>query len=439
MIADRSLAAWMIGGVMFLLSSLPALAGEPDADGGWLADCLAAQERVAASSQTVSSVPSSQPSSQPAEETWPPGLLMKGLDKAGLRKPLDDAGIRFWGYAEGGFTGDLTNGQRTLFGRLYDARRPNNARLNQVDLTVDRPYDSSKPFDVGGRVDALYGGDAMLTHALGLDRMGEGNGENWFDPIQFYLQPWVKTGKDSGMEFTLGKFLELAGSESAETVNNLVYSHSYIYSFAEPTTNTGAMAKYYVNSQVFGYFGVVEGWDDFKDNNDGVSYITGGGWSSKDQVGSHPKTQVLLNMVTGPEQANDSRDYRTLTDIVINYWWTEKLSESLNIDWVTEENVPNVGRANAYGPAHYLTYAFNDRVSATWRTEWFRDDKGTRIGAAGNYYENTLGLNLTPWPKHDILKNLSFRPEVRWDNSDQQVFGDSHNMMTVAFDVIFKF
>ncbi len=364
---------------------------------------------------------------------------MKVLEDTGARKPLDDAGIRFWGYTEAGFTSALTNGQKTLFGRLYDARRPNNARLNQIDLTVDRPYDSSKPFDIGGRVDALYGGDAMLTHALGLNRMGEGNGENWFDPIQFYLQPWFKTGKDSGLEVTFGKFLELAGSESAEPIYNSLYSHSYIYSFAEPTTHTGAMAKYYLNSQVFGYFGIVEGWDVFKDNNDGVTYIAGGGWSSKDQVGPHPKTQVLLNMITGPEQANNSRDYRTLTDIVINYWWTDKLSESLNIDWVTEENVPKVGRANAYGPAHYLTYVFNDRVSATWRTEWFRDDTGVRIGAAGNYYENTVGLNLTPWPAHGILKNLSFRPELRWDHSDQQAFGGNHDQMTVAFDVIFKF
>ena len=101
--------------------------------------------------------------------------------------------------------------------------------------------------------------------------------------------------------------------------------------------------------------------------------------------------------------------------------------------------MPDAGRAHWYGVSHYLTYVFNDRVSATWRTEWFADDTGARIGVAGNYYENTLGLNLTPWPKHGILKNLSFRPEVRWDNSNQPVFGDSHNQMTIAFDVIFKF
>jgi hypothetical protein len=281
----------------------------------------------------------------------------------------------------------------------------------------------------------------MLTHALGLDRMGEGGGENWFDPIQFYLQPWLKTGQDSGLEITVGKFLELAGSESAEATNNLLYSHSYIYNFAEPTTNTGAVAKYIFNSQVFGYFGVIEGWDVFHDNNHAVSYVAGGGWSTKEQIASHPRTQFLLNIITGPEQHANSRDERTLTDVVINQQWTEKLSESVNIDWVTEENVPGAGREDAEGIAHYLTYVFNDYVSGTWRAEWFHDDRGVRTGTIpASWYEMTWGVTITPCPKDKILKNLSFRPEFRWDFADQPVFGGGReNQLTAAIDAIFKF
>jgi hypothetical protein len=318
---------------------------------------------------------------------WPPGLLMENLQKLGGGKPLDTGGIRIWGYVESSFTGRLTGGQNLLPGRLYDARRPNNLRLNQLDLTVDRPYDATKSVDWGFRVDGLFGGDAMLTHARGLfDHAGEGQSDAWADLLQFYGQVWFKTGAESGLEVTFGKFLELAGSESASAVLNPLYSHSYIYTFAEPTTHTGVMAKYIVNGQLFGYLGAVAGWDVFRDNNDSATIISGGGWSSKEQVGGHARTQVLLNIITGPEQRNDSRDYRNLTDIVINYWWTEKLSESLNFDWVTEENVPGVGRANAYGLAHYLTYTINDYVSATWRAEWFRDPQGVRTGTAANYY-----------------------------------------------------
>ena len=304
------------------------------------------------------------------EETWPPGLFMKCLEKAGVRKPLDDAGIRVWGFIEGGITFDLTHGDRTLFGRYYDARRVGDPRLNQLLLTIDRPYDPSKTSDWGFRVDNLFGGDALLTHAAGmLDHAGEGTGDAWFDIPQMYAQGWFKTGKDSGLEFTLGKFLELSGSESAEAVLNLLYSHSDLYTFLEPTTLTGGVAKYYFNSQVFGYLGVVEGWDVFKDNNDAMTYLAGGGWSSKEQIAGHARTQALLNIMIGPERAHNTRDYRTLIDVIINQSWTEKLSESLNVEWLAEENVPGVDNklAEAYGAAHYLTYVFNDRVSATWR------------------------------------------------------------------------
>jgi hypothetical protein len=373
--------------------------------------------------------------------TWPPGLLMDTLKPTDVGKGLDSIGLRIWGYIESGFTGRLTGGQDALPGRLYDARRPNALRLNQFQLSVDRPYDSTKAVDFGGRVDASFGGDAKLTHARGFfDKTGDGNGDAWFDLVQAYGQAWFKTGPDSGLEITLGKFLELAGSEVAEATYNALYSHSFIYSFAEPTTHTGGMVKYLFSPELFAYAGVVEGWDVFNDNNKAASFIAGGGWSSKQQIGGHARTQVLLNIITGPEQPHNTSNNRTLTDVVINHSWTEKLSESLNFDWVTEENVPGVGQENAYGPAHYLTYVFNDYLSGTWRAEWFRDEKGARIGTAGNFFENTWGVTVTPAPTHPILKNLIVRPELRWDVSTKPAFGgDRHNQVTAAVDVIFKF
>jgi hypothetical protein len=51
-----------------------------------------------------------------------------------------------------------------------------------------------------------------------------------------------------------------------------------------------------------------------------------------------------------------------------------------------------------------------------------------------------LGVSLTPAPKHAVLKNLTVRPELRWDFSDQPAFGGGRkNQLTAGFDVIFKF
>jgi hypothetical protein len=359
---------------------------------------------------------------------------------------MDDLGLRFWGAVETSFTGRLTNGESPLPLRDYDAARPDSLRLNQVQLTLDRPYDNSKNFDFGARIDLLYGGDARLTHAAGLDDHigGMGNDDfRWADLLQAYGQLWFKTGKESGLEVTGGKFLELAGSESAEATNNLLYSHSDIYTFLEPTTHTGGMAKYIFNSQFFAYFGIVEGWDVVEDNNTAVTYLAGGGWSSREQVAGHARTQALLNIITGPERADDDSDYRTLTDVVINQSWTEKLTESLNFDWLAEENVPGIHhkRADAYGAAHYLTYSFNDYVSGTWRFEEMRDDGGWRTGVNGDLYESTFGVSLTPAPHHAQLKNLMLRPEFRCDWSDTpNAFGHGHeSQLTLAVDLIYKF
>ena len=410
----------------------------------WGASDAATQPAGAATSQPetqATSQPATQPAA-PASSTWPPGLLMEGLAAGGLRKPLDDAGVRVWGFTEGGFTGYETGGQSQLYGRYFDGRRPNNANLNQLRLTADRPYDPTKPFDWGFRIDGLYGGDAMLTHSRGLfPYSGSGDGSNWADLLQAYAQLWFKTGDASGLEITAGKLATTLGYEVIDATGNALYSHSFLFNYAVPLTHTGVKANYIFNSQASAYVAVVEGCDVFEDNNHAVSWMAGGALSGSEQIDGHARTQYYLNVMTGPEQDDDVNNYRTVVDQTLTHWWTSNLSQSINGDYGTEENVPGVGRANWYGVANYFTYVWSDKVSSTWRTEWFRDEKGVRIGApGGNFVENTLGLNLTPWPNDKVFKNLSFRPEVRWDQGDNDAFGGGRKyQITTAFDVIFKF
>ncbi len=397
--------------------------------------CLTA---FAADPATQTAATTAPAATEPAKEaTWPPGLLMDGLDAIGAKKPMDTLGIRTYGYVEAGFMGRLTGGQTILPGRLLDARRPNNIRLNQLSLTVDRPYDTEKQFDIGGRATALYGGDAMITHALGLNQMGSGDGENWFDPFLFYGQAWLKTGKDSGFEFTVGKFAGPLGFEATDAPSSPMYSHSYLYNNMGPFTVTGAQVKYIFNSQWSAYFAIVNGWDDFRDNNHAHSYIAGGTWNSAEQIGGHSRATVALNVMTGPETEYDVNDYRTVVDGYVTYWWSEKLSQTVHSAW--GNHMVNTDK-HQYGVAHYLSYIFNDYCTGTWRTEWFRDDTETLAAVAANWYEMTWGVALTPCPTDKYLKNLQFRPELRWDFADQAVFGASRdNQLTLGMDVIFKF
>lgn len=438
-------AVWAMLMLVIVTLAAPCLRAE-DAAGqkGWLTASADAMNNQAepSTSRSPASALASAPAEEPAAASWPPGLLMDGLDAIGFKKAMDAMGLRAYGSVETSFTGRLTGGQEPLPGRLLDARRVNNLRFNQLWLTLERPYDKEKSFDVGGRADVIYGGDAFWTRALGLNRMGEGNGENWFDPIQFYAQSWLKTGKESGFELQVGKFLGTIGYESTDAALSPFYSHGFLFNTMGPFSETGAQAKYYFNSEWSAYFAVVNGWDDFEDNNHAHSYVTGAAWNSADQLDGHSRSSALLNLMTGPEQQGNVHNFRTVVDGTYTYWWTSKLSETINADYLTEEGgAPDGSRSRSYGAAHYLSYIFNERYTGTWRAEWVRDCDGVRLtGSSANLYEMTWGVAITPWPNDKVLKNLLFRPEFRWDFADQPVFcGGRENQLTAAMDIIFKF
>lgn len=379
-------------------------------------------------------------SGEPAPAAWPPGILMDSFGSA--RKPLDDLGIRTYGFFDTGMTSNL-NGEKSGFGRVFDSRRMDQWRFNQLDLNVDRVYDNTKNFDWGFHVEGMFGGDAMFTHALGLfDHAGVSHTDAWADLVQTYAQFWLKTGTDAGLETQVGKFVTPMGAEVIAATGNQLYSHSYLFGYAIPYTNTGVKETYYFNKQFSAYVGAVEGWDVFQNNNNAWSEIAGLDLAGAEQLDNHPRDQFYFNLITGPEERGDTHDNRTVLDFVLTHYWTSPLSSTLNADWGEEQGVSPTGGSNHwYGLAHYLTYTFNDYVSATWRTEWFHDETGSRIGVAGNFAENTLGLNITPCPANKIWKNLSIRPEIRWDNSYQRVFehGTGQNGVTAAVDIIFKF
>ena len=376
-----------------------------------------------------------------APAAWPPGLLMDELGALGAGKTLQDIGFRTWGFIEGGFTGRLSGGQNPLPGLGFESTRPNNALLHQLRLTFERPYDNTKDVDWGFRVDGLYGSDAMMTHSAGLfDHAGDGNGSDWADLTQMYVQGWVKTGTESGLEITAGKFVTPFGAEVIDAPGNALFSHSYLFSYAIPFAHTGVKLNYIFNPQVSAYVAAVEGWDVFEDNNDAWSTMAGTALSSKEQIDGHARATLALNVIAGPEQAGNVSNQRTVADVVGTYWWTSKLIETVNFDYGVEQNVPGVGAAHWYGVANYFTYTINDYLSATWRAEWFRDDGGSRTGTSGNFYENTWGVTITPAPNDPVWKNLLLRPELRWDQSDQPAFGGGRDyQLTLGFDIIFKF
>ncbi len=389
---------------------------------------------------------------QPAEPAaWPPGLMMDGLNALGFDKanPLN---LRFYGWVQAGFTGILHGPGSSRLGlplRVFDARKPDNIRLNQLQLTMDRVYDTTKSIDWGGRFDLLYGTDARVIRSYGL--FDKQTHDAQLDFRQFYGQLWIKTGGDgTGLDITFGRWVTTIGSEVIAGPENWLYSRSYLFGYAEPATHTGLKLTYYFDPNNYAYFAVVQGWDVFKDNNDGKSFMGGVWLSSKETMGASPKTQLGLNAIIGPELDGEGwPGNRFLLDVVWVWRWTEKLTQNINVDYgyqddapftINSENVVEPGDATWYGVSYMLNYVFNDHVSATGRTEWFRDGRGYRTGYVGNFFEVTTGVTITPFPNDKYLKNLLFRPELRADFSDNNApFNGDNWQMTAGFDVIYKF
>ena len=94
------------------------------------------------------------------------------------------------------------------------------------------------------------------------------------------------------------------------------------------------------------------------------------------------------------------------------------------------------GQSLAYGLVNYTGYALSKDDAITFRSEWWRDERGLTTGFAGNYID--MGIGLT----HNFSSNLLVRPEIGYyRNCTQPAFdnGLHQNAVIAGCDLILKF
>jgi len=386
--------------------------------------------------------------------------LMSTLDKTGMGGPLENAGINIYGHVEGGWTYNIDRpNTQTNVGRIFDFEDQDKT-LNQVDLTIEKTTDATKgTFDWGFKVEAMYGADARLIHSNGLNFYGPEYAANSaaehptdpgtadfdhneeFDLTQAYGQVALPVG--SGLTITAGKFVTLLGYETINPTMNMLYSHSYLFGYAIPFTQTGGMAKYNITKDVSLTLGFSRGWEQTNhDNNGSIDGFGQLSWNVND------KLSIAVNAICGPEQANDSSHYRTVIDVTATYKMGDNTTLGMNADYgygsregsdVGFGGTPGTG--DWWGAAVYFQQVFDPHVSLNVRAEYFNDDDGCR-GLGTSVEELTVGLAIKPMPDNQWASGLVFRPEVRWDHADDQIFNDGagdENQFTVGGDIIFAF
>lgn len=126
--------------------------------------------------------------------------------------------------------------------------RDGELQLNQLYLLAERRVTrAAGQWDVGGRVDFLFGSDAQFAQALGSpaghwDARLTGNRFYNVALPQAYLELFAPFG--NGVTAKLGHFYTIIGNESVLAPDNFFYSHSYTMQYGEPFTHTGVLFDY---------------------------------------------------------------------------------------------------------------------------------------------------------------------------------------------------
>jgi hypothetical protein len=287
--------------------------------------------------------------------------------------------------------------------RNFDTRN-NEFALNLAEIALEKKPDAADS-RIGFRLDLDYGPATDMVHAA------EPGGKEVYKIIQqaygSYLAPI-----GTGLQIDVGKFVTMHGAEVIETKDNWNYSRGLLFAWAIPYYHMGVRAKYSFNSKVAVMGMVVNGWNNVEDNNGGKTYGFMLGLTPT------PKLSIVQNYMTGPEQLNDDRHYRNLSDTTITYNINTKVAVMTNYDYGFD-HLTNGGKVHWQGIAGYLRYQATKKWAFTPRVEWFDDHDGFSTGTAQRLKE------LTMTGEYKFKPNFITRFEYRTDWSNQLFFPKS--------------
>jgi hypothetical protein len=364
-------------------------------------------------------------------------------------------GIDVGGWIQQGITANSRHPDDRFNGPILTNDRDREYMLNQAWLYFNRPTKTDGcGWDVGGRVDVVYGEDWRFGQSFGLeDRI---NGSNNFYGLilpQFYAEVAY-----NDLTVKMGHFATFTAYEIIPPVANFFYSHSYLMSgYFDPVLVTGAQADYKLNDHWTVVAGLNNGWQMFEDPSDTTNFLGGVKWASDD------KRAALSFMVdTGKQIGFTGVHDRTSAYVVFTYQLNDRLSYGSEYVVGREKGGSVVAPgddADWYGMEHVLGLKLNQKWSAGLRYEWVRDQDGSRIagignvlltdrgwdglpGLTGSFHDLSVGLNYRP------SGNVVLRPELRWDwyagpaNAQGQLPFDNHtqrDQLTAAIDLLVTF
>jgi hypothetical protein len=225
------------------------------------------------------------------------------------------------------------------------------------------------------------------------------------------------------LQLKAGKFVTPIGAEVIEPWANPNVSRSLAFSWAIPFTHTGATASYAFGSMASLSMGVVNGWDNVVDSNDGKSFLGSLAITPVEQF------SLLLNGMYGAEQPDRGDSKRGLFDVVATVKPVENFAIILNYDYGNESHL-GVGNNHAEWNAFSgilsldLPEVLPVPIGFALRGEYFDDEDGTRLptpgGAGFGDFQNAW--EVTGTFKVVLAEGLMFRTEYRYDAAHNSLY-----------------
>ena len=293
--------------------------------------------------------------------------------------------LKFYGHAEGGVafnTASPSNNEN--FGSLF-TDKSNQLQLNQLMLTAERPIDStSSKFDIGFKLQGLFGTDARYTHSLAETDHLIGS-KYQFDFNEATINMHIPAVVEGGIDVKLGQFPSPMSAESIDATATSLYSHSYIFNFGVPFKNTGVLATAHVTPLLDLYGGMDTGENGGitaeGDNNHTVKVQFGLGLNL---LGGNLTVLALSHIgAENPPNIVPGGGLRYLNDITTTYKMNDKLTLTNDLNYIRDDGLHAIG----YGMAQYVTYALNDHWTLIGRGEVWRDNSGAFVAADPGYFD----------------------------------------------------
>jgi hypothetical protein len=399
----------------------------------------------------------------------PPGLWIDGIHLSGQL----DAGFNL---------NPMRPSTGLNFGQLF-TDHANQATLNQILLTANKPLDPKNPdFQWGFKLQGMYGSDARYTQYLGEFNNALPGDRYQFDIVEANVLFHLPVLTDGGIDVKAGQYSTPLGFETIDPSTNPFYSHSYIFQFGLPFEHTGVLTTTHVNDMVDIYAGLDTGTNTtFGPLGENNSAIGGIGGFNLTLMGGNLTILALTHI--GPEQAsrvlspagfNADGEWRSYNDMVITYKASDALTLTTELNWARDAYGFANKPVNAFGIAQYASYTLTDTLTLNGRLEFFRDDNnffvasysgnndpvrveqgltpvsGVYAAPGGNTTYSALTLGVTYKPALPApVTGLLLRPEIRWDHAltDNNPFNQNpptnskggSNNFTVGADAVITF